>query len=234
MTAGNAVVVLAAGSGSRVGAAVNKVLLPLDGVATLAWSVTSALRAAEVRRVVLVVRDGEEAEVRDALAAAGVADPRVRVVTGGADRHASETRALQSLRGEVDRGDVDVVAIHDAARPWAGSGLFDAVIGAARDHGGALPVLDVDCVVARDGRPLPDRLVAVQTPQAFRAAPLLEAYAEAEREGFSGTDTAACLERFRPDVAIAAVAGDPANRKITYPDDLPEPRPPTSGSQVAG
>lgn len=226
--------VLAAGSGSRVGAGVNKALLPLGGRATVAWSVTTALRAGHVRRVVLVVRAGEEEPVRAALASAGIDDDRVWLVPGGADRHASEWRALQSLTTEIDGGRVDVVAIHDAARPWAGVDLFDDVIEAARARGGVLPVLDLGCVVGRDGHHLADRPVAVQTPQAFRAAPLLAAYAEAEREGFAGTDTAACMERYRPDVPIVAVAGDPANRKITFAADLPEPEPPTSGSPAAG
>ena len=60
----------------------------------------------------------------------------------------------------------------------------------------------------------------MQTPQAFRAAPLLEAYRAARRDGFDGTDTAACLERYRPDVAIVPVPTGPANLKITYAEDL--------------
>ncbi len=223
-----AVVVLAAGSGSRVGAGVNKVLLPLDGVATVARSVASGLRAAQVALLVVVARSGEETAVRAALDDAGVVDTRLSVVAGGDTRHASEWQALQSIRGAIESGAVDVVALHDAARPWADTGLFDDVIEAARAVGGAIPVLDLDCVVARDGRPLPDRPVAVQTPQAFRAAPLLAAYAAAERDSFAGTDTAACVERYRRELAIAAVPGDPANRKITFAEDLPDGVPPTN------
>ena len=59
----------------------------------------------------------------------------------------------------------------------------------------------------------------MQTPQAFRAAPLLEAYLRAASDGFEGTDTASCLERY-VDVEIAAVAGSPFNVKITYPEDV--------------
>ncbi len=218
-----AVVILAAGSGTRVGAAVNKVLLPVDGVAAVARSVRTALATPGVRRVVVVVRDGEDAAVRGALADAAIEDARVGLVLGGDTRHASEWRALSALAGDIARDDIEIVAIHDAARPWADVGLFASVIDAARTTGGAIPVIDLDCVVAKDGAELPGRLVGVQTPQAFRASPLLAAYAAAERDAFVGTDTSACLERYADQLEIAAVPGDEDNRKITFPGDLPAP-----------
>jgi 2-C-methyl-D-erythritol 4-phosphate cytidylyltransferase len=61
--------------------------------------------------------------------------------------------------------------------------------------------------------------VAVQTPQAFRAEPLLEAYARASEDRFVGTDTASCMERYT-DVALRCVPGDAGNIKITFPEDL--------------
>ena len=65
----------------------------------------------------------------------------------------------------------------------------------------------------------PERVVAVQTPQAFRARPLLEAYRLAEADGFVGTDTASCMERYT-DVPVLCVDGDAGNIKITFPEDL--------------
>jgi 2-C-methyl-D-erythritol 4-phosphate cytidylyltransferase len=62
--------------------------------------------------------------------------------------------------------------------------------------------------------------VAVQTPQGFRAAPLLAAYEAAARAGFAGTDTASCVARFAPDLAVRRVAGEGRNIKVTYPHDL--------------
>src|SRR6266511_3534577 len=64
-----------------------------------------------------------------------------------------------------------------------------------------------------------ERLVSIQTPQAFRAAPLLDAYEAAARDGFAGTDTAACIERYT-DLEVAVVPGEPGNLKITFADDL--------------
>jgi 2-C-methyl-D-erythritol 4-phosphate cytidylyltransferase len=62
-------------------------------------------------------------------------------------------------------------------------------------------------------------LVRIQTPQAFRAAPLLAAYRAADLDGFVGTDTAMCVERYS-DLAVRCVTSDLANIKITYPQDL--------------
>ena len=65
-----------------------------------------------------------------------------------------------------------------------------------------------------------ETVARVQTPQGFRSQPLLEAYEKASVEGFIGTDTAACMEKFSPEVKILAVPGDVFNFKITYPQDL--------------
>lgn len=213
-----AVVVLAAGSGSRVGAAVNKVLLPLGGVPVLAHSVRTALQVAGT--VVLVVRPGEEREVTRALAPHLSPRDAVLLVPGGDTRHASESHAIRVLAPRVRAGEVDAVAVHDAARPLAGPELFAAVISAARAHGGAIPVAPVAGLVGLDGRAAPTDLAGVQTPQAFRADVLVDAYLRAGTDGFEGTDTASCLERYHPEVVVRAVASTPRNLKITFADDV--------------
>ena len=218
MTARAAAVILAAGAGSRVGAATNKVLLPLGGTAILAHSVRTVLDVADVHRIVLVVRRGERDAVREAVAPhLGAHD--LWVVDGGEQRHDSEWRALQALAPDIDGGELDVVAIHDGARPLAGPGLWSAVVAAAAEHGGAIPVVPTPRLSRLDGSLAPDGLVGVQTPQAFRAADLLAAYRSADAEGFTGTDTAACLERYG-DVDVVGVPGDPTNLKITFPEDV--------------
>lgn len=216
-----AVVVLAAGAGTRVGAGVNKVLLPLGDAAVLAWSVRAALALEDVARVVLVVRPGEEEAVAAAVAP-HLGDREVGVVPGGASRHASERQALRALAPAIESGEVDVVAIHDGARPLAGPPLFDATIRAAREHGGAIPVVPVPGLVTVAGDPVPAGLAGVQTPQAFRAAELLAAYRRAEVDGFEGTDTAGCLERYPGDgtLRVAAVPSTSRNLKITFPEDV--------------
>ena len=213
-----AVVILAAGAGTRVGAASNKVLLPLGDAPVLAWSVRDALALDDVRRVLLVARPGEAEQVAAAVGP-HLGEAEVGLVEGGSTRHASEWNALRALAPEIESGAVDVVAIHDGARPLAGRELFAATIAAARDAGGAIPVVPLRGLLARDGRRLPPELDGVQTPQAFRAPELLAAYARAEAEGFDGTDTAACWSRCT-DLPVRAVPGSPANLKITFPEDL--------------
>lgn len=211
-----AIVVLAAGSGTRVGASVNKVLLPLLGESVVARSLATALEVKDVARVVLVVRAGDEVAISAAVEPL-LGEREVLLVTGGADRHASEWAALRALRPDIEAGAVDVVAIHDAARPLAPLALYDAVLTAAREHGGAIPVVAVSGLLARHG--VVEGAAVVQTPQAFEARALVAAYTCAAADAFSGTDTASCLEAYSQ-VAIAAVPGSASNVKVTYAEDV--------------
>ena len=216
----SAVVVVAAGSGTRVGGEVNKVLLPLLGVPVVAWSVRTALALPAVRRVVVVHRPDEREAMTQALAPHLGEEAEVLLVPGGETRHASEWHALQVLADEIDRGSLTVVAVHDAARPLADADLFDRTLAAAREHGGAVPVVAVDGIVRRDGEPVGDEpMVTVQTPQAFAAADLLAAYRSAQADGFTGTDTASCVERYAV-VTVVPVPSGPANLKVTFAGDL--------------
>ncbi len=209
--------ILAAGSGTRVGAGSNKVLLPLGDRPLLAWSVGDALALDDVRRVLVVVRPGEADLVGEALAP-HLGAGEIGIVEGGTTRHGSEWNALQALAAEIEAGAIDVVAIHDGARPLAGRELFAATIEAARARGGAIPVVPLRGLLALDGRALPE-LDGVQTPQAFRAPELVAAYAGAAAETFDGTDTAACWSRYT-DLPVVAVASSPRNLKVTFPEDL--------------
>lgn len=220
MRVGAAALVLAGGSGSRVGADRNKVYLPVAGRSVLAWSVDALAGAPGVGPVVLVVRPEDHAHVRRLLD--HEVDHAVEVVDGGATRQASELAGLRALAGRIGAGEVDVVLVHDGARPLVGPALVAEVLRVARASGGAVPGLVRTDLAVADGTTLsvPVRLTAVQTPQGFRAAPLLAAYERAEAEGFAGTDTASCVERFAPGLAVHAVPGDPRNIKITYPHDV--------------
>jgi 2-C-methyl-D-erythritol 4-phosphate cytidylyltransferase len=217
-----AVVLLAAGEGRRVGAGTNKVLLPLLGEPVFTWSLRQVLGLPGVAEVVLVIRPEDRAEVDAGLDLLADAHPgaRIWVVPGGSTRHGSEWNALRAIAGPIDAGKVDVVAIHDTARPLADADLFTAVVRTAHEHGGALPVRAQRSLVSRDsGRPLHERLVGVQTPQAFRAAPLLAAYRQAECDGFTGTDTASSVEAYT-DLEIHCVPSPATNIKITFPHDV--------------
>lgn len=221
-----AVVVLAAGSGTRVGAGVNKILLPLRGRPVLAWSVLTALELSGVDPVVVVHRPGERADVGTALLPV-IGEREVLLVEGGATRQDSEQAALAALAPRVAAGSVDVVAIHDGARPLASAALFEATIAIAREHGGAVPTHELAGLLPRDAALVPapggpgTRLVGVSTPQAFRATPLLAAYAAAAAAGFDGTDTAAAFAEFAPaGHEVRSVAAHPGNVKVTFAEDL--------------
>lgn len=217
-----AVVLLAAGEGRRVGTGTNKVLLPLLGVPVFTWSLRRAFELPCVSHVVLVIRP-EDREGIDAgldLLADEHPGAKLWVVPGGATRHGSEWNAFSVVAGAIDAGEIDVVAIHDSARPLAEVALFEAVVRAAHRHGGALPVRARHSLVSRDsGGTLGTELVGVQTPQAFSARPLLDAYRQAERDGFTGTDTASCVEEYTH-LPIHCVPSPATNIKITFAEDI--------------
>lgn len=193
-------VVVAAGTGARFGGA--KQYEVVAGRRLLDWSLDAARAAAD--GVVLVVPPD----------AAHRSEPAAdAVVAGGATRSASVRAGLAAVPA-----DADVVVVHDAARPAARAPLFDSVVAAVRAGADAavpgVPLVDtVKRVVAGVVVETLDRdtLVAVQTPQAFRAEVLRRVDGEA-------TDDAALVEAAGGRVVV--VPGDPANLKVTEPADL--------------
>jgi 2-C-methyl-D-erythritol 4-phosphate cytidylyltransferase len=218
---------------------VNKVYLPLAGLPVLAWSLRWAAQVHEVGRIVVVTRPDDLSLTQQALASldpATVRLPPVDIVAGGATRHVSEGNGLRRLAGPVRDGDVDVVAVHDGARPLAGPGLLRQVLATARRVGGAVPGVPAPHLLedASGGAasaalaPVPaqpgpgrtaQRMVRVQTPQAFRARELLAAFEAADADGFEGTDTAATAQAYGG-LQVRLVPGTARNLKVTYAHDL--------------
>lgn len=214
-------VVLAAGIGSRVGADGNKAYLQLAGRSMVAWSVAAVAASPEIGRTILVFRRGERDQVVQ-LMADELPGTAIEFVEGGDSRHGSEHNVLCYLAADIDAGAVDVVLIHDAARPLAGADLMDTAVVTARRQGGAIPVLSAGDVLrmSADGLGAVDQsLVRVQTPQAFRAQPLWQAYQDADAAGFEGTDTSSCVERFT-DLEVHGIAGSAQNFKVTFAHDV--------------
>jgi len=210
-------VVLAAGSGTRFGHNINKVWLPLNGRHIISRSLTNASASFKDARIIVVINPDDEEFARKALEADAM-PASIEIVYGGASRHESEYNALQHLKPAILAGEIDIVLIHDGARPLATPELFVAIAAGAAQHGGAIPTIALD---PREMDTVRRETVArVQTPQGFRAQPLLDAYEKSIKEGFVGTDTAACMEKYCPEIKILAVPGDVFNFKITYPQDL--------------
>lgn len=218
-----AAVVLAGGSGSRVGADRNKVFLPLAGRPVLAWSLDAMRAVPGLIRLVLVIRAGDEA----LLAELHLLAPDLSVVPGGTSRTGSEIAALRHLAPAVRAGEIDVIAIHDGARPLPSPRLVTEVTQTAYERGGAVPGLvlgDRPRLVEVDPTGvlttvLSGRHATMQTPQAFAALRLLEAYDAAAADGYDATDTAACVEHYT-DLPVYLVAGEEANVKVTVVADL--------------
>lgn len=219
------VIVVAAGSGTRLGAGMPKALVRVQD-----WTVLdhALVRVSEAESVGAVVIVAPEAYVREAEAAAALAlrdrfvEPRIRefaVVAGGATRQESVARGLAAL----PKAGIDVVLVHDAARALAPSDLFERVVAAVRRTGDgvvpALPLADtVKRVNAAGGiEATVDRseLVAVQTPQGFPRAVLEAAYAAPALEA---TDDAALVAAIGH--PVRTIPGDELAFKVTTPGDL--------------
>jgi 2-C-methyl-D-erythritol 4-phosphate cytidylyltransferase/2-C-methyl-D-erythritol 2,4-cyclodiphosphate synthase len=205
-------IIPAAGSGSRFGGDIPKQFRPLAGKPVLLHVVERFFVDERIAQIVVAVAEPLLANVKQT--------ERARFVAGGPTRQQSVARALEAA------GDgFDVVAVHDAVRPFFASETLHALIDAAGETGGALPALPVSDtihIVGGDGTiastPDRDTLAAAQTPQCFRAEVLRDALARAERDGFEATDEAALAARYGHRVRV--LPGDPLNFKITLPEDL--------------
>ncbi len=219
-------VVLGAGQGTRMGRPINKIFLPINGKPVILYSIETFERCPSIDEIVLVGAVGQEEQLMEIVHAAHCRKVS-RVICGGATRHASELSALNALRDSIDAGEVEIVLIHDGARPFIKVDRVEQLVQKAREVGGAIlatPLQEEEHValVSADGfiqKGYEGRQGwRAQTPQAFQADLLLHAYDAAERDHFSGTDTAASFERIGYSVVI--VEGDTSNFKITTAHDL--------------
>jgi 2-C-methyl-D-erythritol 4-phosphate cytidylyltransferase len=212
-----AVILVAAGSGARLGAAVPKAFALLCGESLLAHSLRGVCACAEVGHLVIVGPASHLDQCRAVVAATVGAHPRVDVVAGGLVRSASVGAGLKAL-GHEDA----IVLVHDVARCLAPSDLFSRVIRGVREgHPAVVPGLPMtDTVKVVDARgcvletPDRDSLRGIQTPQGFPREVLEHAHAG----GASATDDAGLVERSGGQVLV--VAGDHRALKITSPFDL--------------
>ena len=201
---GRAMIVVAGGASSRFGS--DKLMEPIAGLPLVAHTVAAVAGMVEV--CVLVCRDDQT----DALQ---VVLPGVTVVRGGPTRTQSELAGLRALPDNVQ-----LIGIHDGARPLISPQLIGLLFDTAAETGGAVPVMPPSRLLVRrsDLRPVPHAAVA-QTPQVFRGPELRLAYRAAAASGFEGHDTADVVRAFS-DLRIAAVDGEAVNIKVTYRSDL--------------
>lgn len=221
MAAVTAGIVVAAGSGQRLGSDLPKAFVVVAGRSLLQWSV-DLLRQAGVHDVVAVVPKGWSDHARREVGG------DVALVGGGATRMASVAAGLTMLADTCE-----VVAVHDAARPFMPAAAVRraiATLGAASDVVAAAPGLPVADTLKRvahgDVQATVDRadLVAIQTPQVFRRSVLEQAHREAATGGQVGTDDLELVERSlaRGELSgrVVVTEGSVFGLKVTHPDDL--------------
>ena len=224
-----AVILPAAGLGTRMGRAAaektgtsRKQFMLLEGAPILVHTVRKFASIAAVTGIVIAVR-GEDMEWVAEMMAGEFAAGRVRVVEGGNSRQQSVSNALASLAA-----DTDLVAVHDAVRPFIEVETIHKVFDEAAATGAAIvgvPVADTVKQVSQGtgrvrirGTLQREKLVLAQTPQVFRYELLVRAFELAQKDGFTGTDESSLVERL--DVEVGVVLGSDRNIKITKPGDM--------------
>lgn len=213
-------IVVAAGSGSRLGGDTPKALRPLAGRPLVSHSL-AALAAGGVDRAVLVVAAGLQPDYETVLADSPIP---VGCVIGGAQRQDSVRAGLDAIAGDPELAGCRFVLVHDAARALVPADVVGRVIDALRQGAAGcipvVPVVDTVRQLTAEGSQTVDRsrLRAVQTPQGFRRDILERGHRVAAEQGRQVTDDAAVVEALGEEIAL--VDGSPEALKVTEPLDL--------------
>ncbi len=214
-------VILASGKGTRMGAGLDKCFLSLGPKPVVAWSLLAFEKCSEIDRIILTVRKDQLAAARGLQMMFGISKLQ-KIIVGGNRRQDSVQTALK----EIDPFETRYVVIHDAARPCITPELIRETLKFAKRYGSGIaasPMVDTVKVAGKGmmTESTPDRstLWAVQTPQAFAADKLINAYAQfADDKKREFTDDAAVLEATGEPTRL--VKWDTPNIKITTPIDL--------------
>jgi 2-C-methyl-D-erythritol 4-phosphate cytidylyltransferase/2-C-methyl-D-erythritol 2,4-cyclodiphosphate synthase len=211
-------IVVAAGSGVRLGRSEPKAFVKIGGRTMLSYSLRVVASVAAFRELVITVPEGFEGAARAEVTATSVRIP-VKITCGGAERQDSVRIALA-----LTSSDSDVVVVHDAARPLATATMFEACLEAASRAGGAIAAIPLADTLKRvvDGAIVETiaraGLWQAQTPQAFRRDILVAAHRRAVDQRILATDDADLVER--NGIRVEVIEGSTANIKITTPSDL--------------
>lgn len=220
------VILPAAGLGTRMGRSVpekagtsRKQFMLLEGSPILLHTIRKFVSSPAVTEIVVALRADDMEWVRELLQAEKFGKP-VRLVEGGDSRQASVQNALATLGSGTE-----LVAVHDAVRPFIEHSVLEKVFAEAQESGAAIVgIVPVDTVkqVHRNKirQTIPrERLILAQTPQVFRFDLLKSAFAHAREDNFAGTDESSLVERL-DQVEVSVVPGSDRNLKITKPSDM--------------
>jgi 2-C-methyl-D-erythritol 4-phosphate cytidylyltransferase len=216
-------IIVAGGSGQRMGSPVAKQYLPIGGIPILARTLLVFDRCERIAEMVLVVSEKDLAFCRTRIIGAHGLQKPVKIISGGPDRQDSVFNGLAACRQRDG-----IVAIHDGVRPFVSHRLIHDCIETAQRTGGCIPALRVTETLKRVHRVHQDRYIAetvsrenvwqAQTPQVFRFSLIHLAHRMARRRGFRATDDAELMEKAGYPVSI--IPGDLRNMKITTPEDI--------------
>ncbi len=216
----NSAIIVAAGKGTRMGANVDKLWLEVAGRPVVAHTWKQFNDAKCVDEIILVVRDGMQAEFQK-LATENKFQKPFKLVVGGAERQDSVWNGLEALSPQTE-----IVAIQDAARPCTTAELIAATIEAARETGAAVAAQQVTDTIKEttDGKIISrtvdrSKLWSVQTPQTFRIEVIRRAISTAREKNLILTDDTAACELIGQPVRLVKSAS--LNPKVTVPADLP-------------
>ena len=211
-------IIVAAGSGVRLGSSVPKAFVKIGGRTMLSYSLVTIRQVSSIDEVVITVPAGFEKAARAEVTATGLGVP-VKITPGGIERQDSVRIAL-----ELTSAESELVIVHDAARPLATPAIFEACLVAAARIGGAIAAIPVADTLKRVGDGSISATVAraglwqAQTPQAFRRDLLTAAHQRAVIEKIAATDDADLVERTRARVEVVEASTE--NIKITTRSDL--------------
>lgn len=217
----NIAIILAGGSGNRMGGEMPKQFLPLCGKTVLEHSVDAFQQNEHIDEIAIVCATSWIGKVEE-LAGMNPWCKLKKILPGGKERYHSTLSAIEAYRNSGAN-----LIFHDAARPLVSQRIINEVAETLRHHRAvdvALPCTDTILKV-KDGfiEGVPDRntLMRSQTPQAFHIDVIAKAYGIALRDkNFSTTDDCGVVLRYLPEVSVFIVQGDELNLKITYPQDL--------------
>lgn len=217
----NIAVILAGGSGHRLGGSVPKQLLLLRGKTILEWSVEAFERSPLIDGIAIVCRKDLRDRVVEIVERRHFAKVE-RILDGGNERSDSSLAAIRAYTDECH------LIFHDAVRPLLSQDVISrcvAALGHCRALGTAIPATDTILEVSPEGLlhaiPRRERMRQAQTPQAFSRSVISAAYRNALADpAFRATDDCGVVARYLPDEPITIVEGDVRNIKITYPTDL--------------
>ncbi len=226
----NIAIILAGGTGSRMGTDMPKQFLPLKGKSVIEHTIQAFDNAPAIHEIAVVVHPEWEAHMQH-IAEQNRWGKLTHILQGGSERYLS---SLNAIAAYLDYDEDTNLILHDAARPWVSQDIIQRVTDALQQHpavGVAIPSTDTVWEVRQDFSPnlstfiarIPDRATMwrAQTPQAFRLPIIRDAYQRALQDpSFRATDDCGVVRRYMPEIKIHVIPGEEQNRKITFPEDL--------------